>query len=325
MTASDVQRVAQAYLRVDNRTVGWFVPEGGAAAPSTPAAGGRGTAHRRAEFPVRLEPAASSISDGRSATAASGGRVVRQVLANGLTVIAAENRVAKSIAIKGYVLAGPVQDPPKKSGLATLTAELVTRGTPTHTAAELADQIDFLGASASIRAERETVGITAQMLTEHFDVVLGYLADCLQKPAFPADEVSKALGQLKARLAREAEDPKQLAQRELFARLFPPDHPLHRNPAGQLEDLQAIGRADVLQFHKEYYRPERTVLVVVGDISPEHALLSVERAFGAWAPLGTPRAPRPPMLSVAANTRHTITLPGKVRSHHHARGERHHP
>jgi zinc protease len=311
VTKADVQRVAQAYLGVDNRTIGWFVPEGGAASHSAPAAGGRTSPHRGTDFPVGVETGVGPTPQEASSTADRGGRVARRVLANGLTLIVAENRVARSIAIKGYVLAGPVQDPPGKAGLATVTAELVMRGTATHTAAELADQIDFLGASASIRAERETVGITAQMLTEHFDIVLGHLADGLRNPTLPADEVAKALGQLRARLTRETEDPKNRAQRELFAKLFPPDHPLHRNPAGRLEDLAAIGRADVMQFHREFYRPDRTVLVVVGDISSEEAAVAVERAFGSWTPQLLPTVPRPPMPPVASTARHWITLPGK--------------
>jgi len=149
------------------------------------------------------------------------------------------------------------------------------------------------------------------MLTEHFDIVLGQLADCLRKPSLPADEVAKALGQLRARLARETEDPKNRAQQELFASLFPPGHPLHRNPAGELDGLAAIGRTDVMRFHQDFYRPDRTVLVVVGDVSPEEAATAVERAFGSWTPQDLHPVPRPPMPSVVSAARHWITLPGK--------------
>jgi zinc protease len=311
VTTADVQRVAREYLTADNRTVGWFVPDGKSAGEGDPSAGGRRSVNRSPEAPGRSEahPQASSQAVGSAETIT--GRAVRHVLPNGLTLIAAENRVAPSVSIKGYVLAGPVQDPPGKAGLATLTAELVTRGTPAQTAAELAEQIDFLGASATIQAEQETVGITAQMLSEHFDAVLDSLAVCLRNPAFPAEEVEKALRRLKARLSREAQDPKDRAQRELFARLYPPGHPLHRNPHGRLEDLEGIGREDVIRFHEKLYRPERTVLVVVGDISPAEALASIQRAFGGWARLEESTPLRPPMPAVAPSAQYTVQLNGK--------------
>jgi zinc protease len=66
----------------------------------------------------------------------------------------------------------------------------------------------------------------------------------------------------------------------------------------------------VIRFHKMLYRPERTVLVVVGDISPERALASVQRAFGGWARSEEGIPPHPPMPTVASSTRATIHLPG---------------
>lgn len=310
VTAADIQRAARTYFGTDRRTVGWFVPEGGPVSPRTPT-GGRGSVHRTPALPAGLDAASSSGPAQGGLTVPAAGRVLRYILPNGLTLIAAENRVAKSVAVKGYVLAGPVQDPPGRSGLATLTAELITRGTPTHSALELAERIEFLGATSSIGAERETVGITAQMLTEHFELVLGHLAECLRSPAFSPDEVRKAADQLRARLGREAEDPKSLARRELFAHLFPPGHPLHRNPAGQREDLDAIHRQEIVQFHANYYRPDRTVLVVVGDRTPEEIRTAVERAFGDWIALANSSPGRPPMPTVASTSRHTLTLPGK--------------
>ena len=310
VTAADIQRVARTYFGPDRRTVGWFVPEGGTTGPRLPT-GGRGSAHHRPAFLADPDAGSGASPSQGGPTVAATGKVLRHVLPNGLTLIAAENRVAKSLAIKGYVLAGPVQDPPGKSGLATLTAELVTRGTATQTADELAERIEFLGATSSIRAERETVGITAQMLTEHFDVVLGHLAECLRAPAFPPDEVRKAVGQLRSRLDREAEDPKAVARRELFAHLFPPSHPLHRDPTGRREDVDSITREDVVRFHTRFYSPERTVLVVVGDRTPEEIRAAVERTFGDWPPQAVPSPPRPPMPGIASAPRRTITLPGK--------------
>ena len=312
VTAANVQRVAKQYLTPDNRTVGWFIPQGEHPGQALRPPGSRNTVNRSAEPPPlnSLESGAAVVAGGPAAS--PGGRVVRTVLANGLTLIAAENRVAKSVAIKGYVLAGPILDPPAQAGLSHVTATLLTKGTPTRSASALAEGLDFLGASLGIQADQETVGITAQMLSEHFDKVLDLLADSLRNATFPASEVAKTIGQLKTTLTHEAEDSRERAQRELFALLFPAGHPLHRNPKGLLADLDGITREDIVQFHRRFYQPDRIVLVIAGDLSPEQILASVEQAFGGWV-----RQPAPPLLSrlpmptVPASNRHTVVLPGK--------------
>ena len=316
VTAADVERVAKEYLTPDNRTVGWLVPQrnrpGQAGTLGVQPPASRNTVHRAPDPPPQSGIESGTATEGMGPVATPGGRVVRTVLANGLTVIAAENHVAKSVAIKGYVLAGPVLDPPAKGGLSHVTATLLSRGMRTRSASVLDETLDFLGASLTLQAEQETVGITARMLSEHFDKVLDLLADCLQNPTFPLSELTKTMGHLKTTLIHEAEDPRERAQRELFALLFPSDHPLHRNPKGRPADLDGITREDVVQFHSRFYQPDRTVLVIAGDLSPEQILASVERALGGWTRQPPPPlAARPPMPTVSASARHTVVLPGK--------------
>ena len=313
VTAADVQRVARQYLTPDNRTVGWFVPQPGIGDRSVKPFGPRDAVHWRPE-PAAFEPGASSAPETAPASqSASGGRVVRTVLPNGFTLIVGQNRIVPAVAIKGYVLAAPVHDPPGKAGLASLTSDLLVRGTAAHSAESLAERLEFLGASLSFQAEYQTVGITAQMLSEHFDTVLDVIADCLRNPSFAAVEVSKAVGRLRSRLIRDAEDPVDRAHRELFKRLFPPGHPLHRHPRGLAPDLANITREDIIEFHSRFYRPERTVLVVVGDISPSRALASVTRAFGTWSRLvEMVDESIPPMPIITASSRLTVELPGKA-------------
>ena len=312
VTAADVQRVAQEYLTADNRTVGWFVPSGVTAPQASPPAGSRHTLHRSATWPESTpgtpqaqEAAGTSVAGPRPTT-------LRTVLPNGLTLLVVENRAVPSVAIKGYVLAAPVHDPAGKAGLAALTAGLLTRGTASTSADHLAETLDFLGASLAFQSEYQTVSITARMLSEHFDSVLDATADCLRNPALAPGEVTKAIGRLQSRLKRDAEDVKDRAHRELFIRLFPPEHPLHRHPRGLIQDLATITREDVLNFHARFYRPERTVLVVVGDVSTQHARASVERAFATWPRLAERVDDAvPPIPPVPASVRHTVELAGK--------------
>jgi len=312
VTAADVQRVAQHYLTADNRTVGWFVPSGTGGVQATTSSGSRDTAHRSAIWPEST-PGTPQIQDTVAASSASPGpKVLRTVLPNGLTLIAVENRAVPSVAVKGYVLAAPNHDPPGKAGLAALTAGLLTRGTASTTADQLADTLDFQGSSLAFESEYQTVGITARTLLEYFDPVMDAMADCLRNPSFAPAEVTKAISRLQARLKRDAEDVKDRAHRELFIRLYPDGHPLHRHPRGLIPDLATITRQDIVDFHARYYRPERTVLVVVGDVSLERARDAVERGFATWPRLAE-RVDEsvPPMPAVTATTRYTVELPGK--------------
>jgi zinc protease len=307
VTAAEVQRVARTYLVADNRTVGWFVPQG--PAPTGPAPGPRENVHRHDELLVGDAP---GVAEPAMTGAASPGPVLRRVLANGLVVIAAQSRVAPAVAVKGYVRAGPVEDPPGRSGLAFLTADLLSRGTRRESADEFADALDFLGATITIQAERETVGITAQMLSEHLEPVMARLAEALRHPRFSEGETAKARAALMARLQREEHDSRERAHRELFARLFPPTHPLHRHPKGRVEEVRNVRRDEVVAFHERFYRPDRTVLVVVSDLDAELIAATVERLFGDWtAPPASPDSPRPPMPRVSPSQL-VVALPGKA-------------
>ena len=120
-------------------------------------------------------------------------------------------------------------------------------------------------------------------------------------------------GRLKTTLLQEREDPRERARRELFRMLYPADHPLHRNPKGEPADLEKITRDDVVQFHSRFYQPNRTVLVIAGDFTPEQILASVERAFGGWTRVTSPSPPaRPGLPTISASTRHTVEIPGKA-------------
>ena len=85
--------------------------------------------------------------------------------------------------------------------------------------------------------------------------------------------------------------------------MYPPSHPYHYPAGGLAEDIQAITPADVNEYLRACYRPERAVLAVVGDISPDEVARYVEALF-------TPRRP----LSVAPRQTEPQPLPGEQRA-----------
>ena len=235
-----------------------------------------------------------------AALAAPEARVLgtRQKLPNDLVWLFSPQTELPLVTLQLLIKAGTLEDPPGKEGLANLTASLLRNGTKSRSAAKIAEELDFMGASLSFAGGDDfaTVGLT--VLKKDLGPALELLQDILMNPTFPAAEVALKKNQFKAALASAEDEPKVLASRAFFKDLygpFPYNHPVMGTPQG----LTAITRQDLIAFHRTYYRPNNTVLSVVGDLTPDEASQWVTKIFGAWAaaPLPSAKLPAIPPLN----------------------------
>ena len=234
-------------------------------------------------------------------------------MANGLDVVAQENHANPMIVVTGFVRTGSVDDPQGKYGLANIVADMLLRGTTTRTSQQIAEATDFVGAQLGTMTTRERTDFTAQMLTENFPDILGLLADMLRNPRFPAEELEKDRGQVLTTLQAEDQDTGIVATKRLMALLYPPSNPYQHSTNGTQEDVKGITRDDVVNFYRRAYRPDRTTLIVVGDITPEAAFAAVEKAFGDWKGEGEamPAYVPPPVALAPAAPPVMVVLPDK--------------
>jgi zinc protease len=121
-------------------------------------------------------------------------------------------------------------------------------------------------------------------LAEDFPEVLKVFADVLRRPAFAEDRLAVALNQARAVVARQNDQPQGILFRELEELILGADSPYTFEPS--FASLAAIDRSDLVDWHARYYRPERTILGLVGDFDTARALELVRAAFGDWNPEG---------------------------------------
>src|SRR5438552_938856 len=183
VTLDDVLRVADTYFTEKNRTVGWYLPEGGATT-----AGARAAVRPEVFFwsPLRAQLQVPPITPRT---------VVRTELRNGMVVLVKETPGTGLVAVHGYIKAGAMYDG-TRSGLARYVAAMLQRGTRRDSSQELAEHLDGLGASLVIRADMEVAGIGLRALAEDAAEALHLLGDVLIHPTFPSDEIEKARGEL---------------------------------------------------------------------------------------------------------------------------------
>lgn len=233
------------------------------------------------------------------------------VLPNGLRLVVVENHAAPVVSLSLSVPAGEIHDPDGKAGLAALTATLLTKGTASRTAEEISATVEDVGGSLAAGAAKEFASVNAHVMADDAPLAFELLADVAVRPAFPAAEVELARSQLLAGLQVQRSQAQSLAGR-IFAQTIYGAHPLGRAPTP--ETAASVTRGDVVRAHAERYRPEGSLLVVAGAITPARATELATRAFAGWKG-AIPEARLP--LPVPARAGREIVLvnrPGSVQS-----------
>jgi zinc protease len=211
----------------------------------------------------------------------------RTILDNGATLLVAERPGVPMVIFNILLKSGAAADPTGKEGVASLTAELLTRGTKQYPAQALAQELDFLGASLGVDADLETSTITLTTLTKNLDAALSLLTAVILTPTFPEAELDKKKTEVLGGLKSREEDPGWVAQRAFLEKLYP-GHPYGRLVEGQPASLAKVTRTDVVRFHQTYYRPNNAIIGVAGDITQEQIVKLLQTHFARWQKADVP-------------------------------------
>ncbi len=207
--------------------------------------------------------------------------VTRVTLDNGLRVVVAETHELPLVEFYVMVGAGAAQDPTGKEGVASLTADALTRGAGTLSAEAFARAVEALGGVLGAQAGTDATIVNAEFLAEDFATGLDLLRKVLRDPTLEEDEIRRGREAQLAALVAALEEPATVAERCFGAFLFG-DHPYGRWVDGTRASVERLGRADVREFFGRWYRPNNTILVVVGDITADAAVSQIRAAFGGW-------------------------------------------
>jgi zinc protease len=230
----------------------------------------------------------------------------REVLPNGLVLLVAERPGVPIVAVRTFMRAGAVFEPPDRAGLANLTGSLLTRGTARHSGPEIDAAIEFVGGSLEAGAGRD--GLTASLFVLRRDLGLGLdlLREVVLSPTFPEPEVRRKVAQIQAAIKRSEEDPGTVAARAL-SRLVFGSHPYGTPVEGTIASVGALTRDDVVAFYRGFVRPDTAVVAVVGDITVDEARREVLARFGAWPRPAAPPPTGPTEAGVAPPRTEVIT------------------
>ena len=314
VTAKDIQRVAKAVLDDGKRVTIRYLPEEqkSKGAKSDSIASAPTIQAQKLDIPQN-EIASFSLApeSGRvrppapfAAVSAKLPQPVERTLANGLRVIVAPKGGLPLVSADLRVLSGSSSDPAGKGGLASLAADLVTKGTQTRSATDIARQIESLGATLSAAAGLDSSAVSLETRADRVDKAFAIMADVVRNPAFAVEEVERQRRQVLDGLQVSLRRPSTVAGYALTRLLF------GAAPYGSVASptsIAAIKPGETRELHASYWRSDNALLVISGDVSPESGFKLAEQFFGDWAKPGAP-LPVEPNGALYAEARRDVVI-----------------
>ncbi|MGJ3648588.1 M16 family metallopeptidase [Sphingomonas sp. GlSt437] len=290
VSAADVERVAQRYLADTVAATVRYLP---AATEADTAKGDKIVLAPTVQIADLVPPANVAVvtpaSDAERVPLPKPGPAVSPAiptpqtatLKNGLKLVVVEKHDLPLVAATVFAPGGAATDPAGQAGLTQLTASLLTKGTATRSATQIAREVEALGGSIGSEAGWDSSFVSTDVKSDQLDKALTILADTAQHPAFAQAEIDRARTQTIDGIEVALKNPAQLASLVAGRAVFG-DTPYGHVASGTPATLKALARDAIVADYRSAWRPDRVTLVMAGDITLARAKALAEADFGGW-------------------------------------------
>jgi predicted Zn-dependent peptidase len=233
--------------------------------------------------------------------------VYQHTFPNGLTLLAERMEHVRSAAMNFRVPAGCVNDPPPHRGIASVLAEMITRGAGERDSRRLSLALDNLGFDRDESVGPMQISFWGSTLARNLPAALEIYADILQRPHLPAEDLEPVQSLALQDILSLEDEPRQKVLIELNQRHFPP--PLGQDRRGTREGIESLTPKIVREHYARLFQPRGVILSVAGNIEWEPLCEQVGGLFGDWTPGHEPELklgePPPPVEHIQKETTQT--------------------
>ncbi|HWW74807.1 MAG TPA: insulinase family protein, partial [Pyrinomonadaceae bacterium] len=311
VTPEDVSRVAAAYFKPSNRTLGVFIP--------TPKPD-------RAEIPPTPDLQAALKDYKGDAVVAAGeafdpspanieSRTTRAEAAGIKMALLPKKTRGEKVVAQMTLRFGDEKSLMNRSAAAALAGQMLMRGTTKHTRQQIQDELDRLKARVFVGGGPTSAFVNVVETTrENLPAVLRLVAEILREPAFPAAEFDLLKSEQLASIEQNKSEPTQLAFTAFNRTLSPYPKGDVRYVTTSDEDVADITAAtldEAKQFYKDFYGASNATLTVVGDFDPKEVSALATQLFGDWKS-PKPFARVPAVYKEVAAANQTLPAPDKA-------------
>lgn len=234
-------------------------------------------------------------------------------LANGLEVFVVKSDRLPVVSLQLAIKAGRMEEPRARLGVSEATADMLVKGTKKHDAIGLAKAIDFVGGTIAADSTFEATLVSCSVLQRNVNVCMDLLPEMITQSTFPDEELTKVKDLMLGTVRQHRDDAGTLASEHVQNLLWGNDHV--RGWINSEQSVAALTRDDVVAWHKTWYVPNNSLLVVTGDVDPKALKGQLERAFGGWAKGAVPPAPTYKAPGLSGSRIRLVDKPGQTQTH----------
>ncbi|MEX2235767.1 MAG: pitrilysin family protein [Cyclobacteriaceae bacterium] len=278
----DVKRVADQYLKADNRTTGMFLPTEKperTEIPKTP-----DVEALVKDYKGNQDVAAGEEFDPAPANIES--RTMRSEAPNGMKLALLPKKTrGQSVEARITLRFGDEKSLANMASAGQFAASMLDKGTSKHTRQQIKDEFDRLKANVSIGGSATQASINITTTRPNLPDVLKLVEEVLKEANFPADEFEKLKNERLSSIETQRSDPQAIAYNQIQRHIYPfskSDPRYVQTFDESVSEIKSITLDKVKKFHKDFYGSSYGTMSVVGDYDPEEMKGLVTSLFGNW-------------------------------------------
>jgi predicted Zn-dependent peptidase len=204
------------------------------------------------------------------------------VLSNGLKVLFVQREFLPIIRMNMITACGSIFDPKNKNGLANLFSMMIDEGAGDYNALELSEEFDILGSDFGVNCNHDNIFLSVRSLSENFERSLELFSLIILKPHFNDQDFQRERRKIEVKLLQQKDDPEELANLAFDHLVHGKNNPYAFPILGYDDSINKINNDEIKDFYQNNFSPHNSHLIVVGNISEEKLIASLENHLKNW-------------------------------------------
>jgi zinc protease len=205
----------------------------------------------------------------------------REILPNGATLLVLPTRSSPTVSVNVFVKVGSFEETAQTNGITHFYEHLFFRGTPNLSGPQFKRAIEAIGGTTNAATTRDFTHFYINLPCMQVDQGMSLLADALINAELSEESVDHERKTILEEYRLNSESPLRVMGARIYEMAYG-QHPYGKPIIGTEENISSFQRQDFLRFRDSFYAPERTSVVIVGDVDLQEVIPRARELFGSF-------------------------------------------